>query len=99
MSQLYKMLIAKYLDRQPRLQVPSSLTKKSLELSLLRKWREVEKEAIDYFIYDTSYDTTLAEKDLLTGNIACPDFKDTLPSMIEFYRKCKDDSTMHNEVN
>lgn len=99
MSQLYQMLMAEYLDRQPKLQVPSSLTKKTLELARLRKWIKVEKEAIDYFIYDTSYDTTLAERDLLTGNITCPDLKDTLPSMIEFYRKYKDDSTKHIEIN
>src|SRR5699024_12799555 len=42
MSQIYQMIIAEYLDRQPRLQVPSSLTKKTLELSLLRKWIKVE---------------------------------------------------------
>src|SRR5699024_4896532 len=99
MSQLYQMLMAEYLDRQARLQVPSSLAKKTLELSSLRKWMKVEKEDMDYFIYDTSYDTILAEMDLLKFIITCPDLKDTLPTIIEFYRKYKDDSTKHIEIN
>src|SRR5699024_124283 len=61
MSELYQMLMAEYLDRQPRVQVPSSLAKKTLALSSLRKWVKVEKDAMDDFIYDTSYDTPLAE--------------------------------------
>ncbi len=98
MSELYTMLMAEYLNREPKLRVPSSLTKKILSFSSLRKWIGVEKEAIDYFIYDTSYDTTIAEQDLLLGNIKCPDLKDTLPSMIEFYRKYKDDYTKHIKI-
>lgn len=98
MSELYKMLMSEYLGRQPKFQIPSSLTKKSLELSSLRKWTRVEKEAIDYFIYDTRYDASIAKKDLSLGNIECPDLKDTLPSMIEFYRKYKDDYTKHIEI-
>lgn len=92
MSEIYTLLLAEYLNRKPTFYIPSSLTKQALACSSMRKWLTVEQEAIDYFIYDTQYDTTLAQQDLLLGNITCPDLKDTLPSMIEFYRKYKDDS-------
>src|SRR5699024_10814401 len=61
MCKIYQMLIDEYLERQPKLQVHSAITKKTLELASLRNWMKVEKEAIDHFIYDTSNDTSQAE--------------------------------------
>lgn len=98
MPEIYTMLLKEYLNRKPSFFISNSLTKHFLNYSRLRKWLMVEKEAIDYFTYDTRYDTTLAQRDLSLGNIKCPDLKSTLPSMIEFYQKYKDDYTKHIKI-
>lgn len=97
MSEIYTLLLAEYLNRKPSFYIPSSLTKQVLGSSNLRKWLQIEQEAIDYFNYDTHYDTTLAQKDLSIGNIKCPDLKATIPSMVNFYRKYKDD--LEKQIN
>ncbi len=98
MPEIYTMLLKEYLNRKPLFFISISLTKQLLNYPRVRKWLKVEKEAIDYFTYDARYDTTLAQKDLLLGNIECPDFKDTLPSMIEFYQRYKDDYAKHIKI-
>lgn len=98
MPEIYTLLLAEFLNRKPEFHIPSSFTKQILGFSSLRKWLNVEQEAIDYFTYDTHFDTTLAQKDLSLSGIKCPDLKDTLPGMIDFYRKYKDDSKMHVKI-
>lgn len=95
MHDIYKMLAEYYLGKTPRHTLPLAAVKLGLSNRFVRNFLRVEKEAIDYFTIHSHYDTTNAARDLQDANIHCPDLKDSLQSMIAFYRKYKDDITMH----
>ena len=95
MKELQQMLSEAYLGKTPKFTVPSQTTKMLLSIPALRKWLKVEKEAMDYFTVHSSYDVSLAASDLAGSGIICPDFKDTIRTMVEFYRKYKHDHTRH----
>ena len=95
MSELHKMLSESYLGKTPKGQVPLSLAKSALSIAGIRKWLHVEKEALDYFEYKSSYNASQAVADLEGSGIVCPDLKDTIEPMINFYQKYKDDSSKH----
>lgn len=99
MKELYKMLSEHFLGKTPRGQIPLSLARNSLSLSPLRKWLQVEKEAMDYFTIHSSYDCSQAIVDLKGSGIACPDLKSTIIPMINFYRKYKHDYKKHIEIS
>ena len=95
MRELYTMLAHAYLGRKPKGQVSLSLAGLPMQSPAVEKWLKVEKEALEYFTIRSSYDCSLALKDLEGSGIRCPDFKETIGPMIDFYRKYKDDLTKH----
>lgn len=95
---LQQMLAEHLIGRTPRGTIPVSIVKLMLSVAPIRKWLQVEKEALDYFTYHSSYDTSVAEADLQEANIICPDLLTTLQPMIIFYRKYKDDSDKQIEI-
>jgi len=98
MKELSTMLSEAYLNKTPNITLPLSLAKLSLSSSIARKWFHVEKEVLDYYIIDNSYDCSVTVADLEGSGIVCPDLKDTLEPMIDFYRKYKDDKTKHINI-
>ncbi|MFZ3577381.1 SDR family oxidoreductase [Virgibacillus sp. DJP39] len=99
MNEIHKMLSERYLGKTPSGQIPLTIAKKAMSISIIRKWLQVEKEALDYFEIKSSYDCSQTVADLEGSDIVCPDFKDTLEPMIHFYRKYKHDYTKHIEIN
>ncbi|ASN06664.1 SDR family oxidoreductase [Virgibacillus necropolis] len=98
MKDLHKMLSEQYLGKTPTGQVPLTLAKKALSIAAIRKWLQVEKEALDYFEFKTSYDCSQAVNDLEGSGIVCPDLKDTVEPMLTYYRKYKHDRSKHIEI-
>lgn len=95
MGQLQEMLLKQYVGRKPKGIIPIELAKIPLSFTVVRNWLRVEKEAMDYFTYHSKYDATQATSDLEDAGISCPDFKDTVESMVSYYRKYKDDQSKH----
>lgn len=98
MREIHKMLSEAYLGKTPRGSVPLALAKNSLSAAPLRKWLQVEQEAMDYFIINSSYDSSNAVADLKEAGIVCPDLGDTIEPMINFYRKYKHDSSKNIQI-
>lgn len=98
MLELQEMIAKHYLGQSPKGKIPVTLMKSFLQIAPLRKWLQVEAEAMDYFTIHSSYDTTQITQDLADTSIQCVDLAETLPSMIDFYRKYKDDHTKHIEI-
>src|SRR5690625_2144759 len=98
MKELSTMLSEAYSNKTPDITLPLSLAKLSLSSSIARKWFHVEKEVLDYYIIDNAYDCSVTVADLEGSGIVCPDLKDTLEPMIDFYRKYKDDKTKHINI-
>ncbi|BAC13022.1 SDR family oxidoreductase [Oceanobacillus iheyensis] len=95
MRQLYQMIAEIHLSVTPNKTIPISLANYPLSLSFIRKWLQTEKEALAYFENNCSYSSTQASKDLEKTTIQCPDFKDQLQPMIDFYHKYKNDYQRH----
>jgi nucleoside-diphosphate-sugar epimerase len=91
-NEVYKMIMEKFLDKSPKGKIPLSLAKHFLSVSTFRKWLGVEKEALEYFTCKSQYDCSQAQQDLKDSGITCPDFKETLDAMVDFYEKHKKDA-------
>ncbi|MUV36676.1 Alcohol-forming fatty acyl-CoA reductase [Lentibacillus sp. JNUCC-1] len=91
MRDIYKLLAYYYLGRTPSGHMPLPMAKIGLSFSLMRKYTGTEQEALDYFTTEARFDCSQAQKDLQKSDITCPDLVDTIPSMVSFYRRYKDD--------
>jgi thioester reductase-like protein len=95
MKELHQMLSEAYLGKTPNMMLSSQVSKTLLSIPSLRRWLQAEKEALDYFTIHSSYDASQAAADLSGSGIVCPDFKETIGPMVDFYRKYKHDYTRH----
>ncbi|WP_077324913.1 SDR family oxidoreductase [Virgibacillus siamensis] len=95
MDELYNLFAKAYLGKTPIGKIPVNLTKNMLIVPFIRKWLQVEMQAMDYFTIHASFDSTLAQNDLKGSGITCPDLRDTIEPMIQFYRMYKHDRSMH----
>ncbi|OEH92951.1 SDR family oxidoreductase [Bacillus solimangrovi] len=98
MREVYRMLMKEYLNQSPKATVPLSVAKSFLIIPPLRKRLKIEREGLDYFTCKSHYDTTNAVRDLEGSGIQCPDFKETVAKMVEYYRIHKDDETKHIQI-
>src|SRR5690625_6030255 len=62
MKELSTMLSETYLNRKPNITLPVSLAKLSLSSSFAREWLQIEKEVLDYYIIDNSYDCSVTDR-------------------------------------
>lgn len=98
MRDIQTMIAEDFLGKRPKRNIPIPLTKALLQEKMISKWIKVEKEAMDYFTIPSSYDCSETLKDLSGTGITCPDLKNVLPPMVDFYRKYKDDHQKQIDV-
>ena len=89
-AEIYGFMMKELLNKKPKGTLPLSVGKWFLSIGPARKFLGVEKEALDYFTWMGQFDCTQAVKDLEGSGIVCPDFKDGLKPMTNFYLKQKD---------
>lgn len=92
MKEVYRFILQEYLGKLPRGSIPLAAAKGFLSIPALRRWLRIEKESLDYLSCMASYDCTQAQNDLKGSGIVCPDFKDTVESMVRFYERHKNDA-------
>lgn len=97
-TEIYEMFMENYNRKKPIGILPFSITKWSLSLKPIRKFLGVEVEALDYFTWKGTFDCTNAQKDLEGSTIGCPDFKDGVVPMVEYYRRNKDKREYHINI-
>jgi nucleoside-diphosphate-sugar epimerase len=97
-SELYEMIMKEMLNKKPSGTLPMAVGKAFLSIKFLRKFLRVEKEALDYFTWMGHFDCTQAVKDLEGSGIACPDFKEGIKAMTEFYLKQKDNQNYQVKI-
>lgn len=93
MHDIQTLLSEAYIGKQPKGRIPVSIVRFALTAPFIRKWLRVEREALDYFLTQSSYSTAQASNDLKGTNITCPGFNHTAQAIIHYYRKYKDDYT------
>ncbi len=93
--ELYTMFLNSYLGKKPKGKIPHGLAKFNLKIPFVRRWLQVEKEALDYFNEQTIYDCSQAQQDLKGSGIQCPDMKDCIPNLVEYYKAHAKDKNKH----
>lgn len=91
-QEVYTMLMEKYLGRKPLGIIPLSFAKALLSIPFIRKWLQVEYEALDYFTCEAQYDCTQAQNDLKDSGISCPNLNDVLDVIVQYYKEHKGDT-------
>jgi len=97
-TEVYRMFTNMYNGKEPKGYIPFVLTKSMLKIKPVRKYFGVEVESLDYFSWKGYFDCTNAQTDLEGSGIQCPDFKDGIPPMIDYYRANKQRSEFHIEI-
>ncbi|WP_313891522.1 SDR family oxidoreductase [Psychrobacillus sp.] len=94
-EEVYRAFVKEITGKYPKGRIPLIIAKASVSLYPIRKILQVEKETLDYLTWQSTFDTTIAESILQKGNIKCADFISSIPSMIDFYNKHKEDPSFH----
>ncbi|MFJ7752176.1 SDR family oxidoreductase [Peribacillus muralis] len=90
-SEIYELFVEELYKKKPKGHIPLPISQAVLSIRHVRAFLGVEKEALDYFTWKGSFDCSLAQEDLAASGIVCPDFKEGVPAMVDFYLKHKHD--------
>ncbi|MCK1992718.1 SDR family oxidoreductase [Peribacillus muralis] len=90
-SEIYELFVEELYNKKPKGHLPLSLSQAFLSIRQVRAYLGVEKEALDYFTWKGHFDCSLAQADLTASGIVCPDFKEGVPAMVDFYLQHKRD--------
>ncbi|KGR80534.1 SDR family oxidoreductase [Ureibacillus manganicus] len=96
--EVYRMMVKQMTNKFPKGRLPLTLTKKFLQIKQVRKKLGVEKETLDYLTWKGYFDCSEAKKLLSKGKIKCPDFLETMPTMVKYYNKYKHKKEYHIEI-
>ncbi|OCA89807.1 SDR family oxidoreductase [Bacillus sp. FJAT-27986] len=97
-TDIYKLFLKGYNGKRPIGYLPFGLTKMALSIKPIRKFLGVEVESLDYFTWKGEFDCVQAQADLAEGGILCPDFKEGVVPMVEYYRANKNNRAFHIEI-
>ncbi|MFS0783962.1 SDR family oxidoreductase [Bacillus sp. 1P06AnD] len=86
-TEIYEMFALEMYGKKPKGTLPLSICRTFLSFAPFRKFLHTEKETIDYFTWKGNFDASQAVADLADAGISCPDFKDGVPSMVQFYKE------------
>ena len=90
-TEIYELFVGELYKKKPKGHVPMALSQAFLSIRPVRAYLGVEKEALEYFTWQGRFDCTEAQKDLAESGIICPDFREGVPAMVEFYLKYKNE--------
>ncbi len=94
-TEIYEMLVEEMYHQKPKGVIPISWCKAGLSISVIRKFLHTEQETIDYFTWKGHFDCRVAQADLSQAGIVCPDFKDGVRAMVDYYQRHESDERYH----
>ncbi|PTX64537.1 thioester reductase-like protein [Melghirimyces profundicolus] len=89
--EVYRMISEELLGRKPMFTLPARLADGLMSIKPVRRYYDVEKEAIAYMTNQSDYDSSHAQAVLAEGGIRCPDFASYLPNLVSYYKKHRED--------
>ena len=98
MQEVYRTMVKLLTNHYPKGRLSLALARKSLQVPFVRRKLGVEQETLDYLTWNAEFDTTEAVAILQKGSITCPDFIQTMPTMIEFYVAHKEDEGFQIQI-
>lgn len=97
-TQLYEMFMETMVGKKPIGRLPLVVSKTMLSIKPIRQFFKVEKEAIDYFTYMGLFDSSQSQADLAGSGISCPDFKQGVEPMVEYYQQNKQNAEYQVQI-
>ncbi|MFF5996936.1 SDR family oxidoreductase [Lysinibacillus sp. KU-BSD001] len=88
-SDVYYAIVKEMTGKRPFGRLPLSMVKKVLANYKIRKRLGLEYETVDYLAWKGVFDTSEAQSILQKRGIKCPDFIETVPTMVRFYKDNK----------
>ncbi|MCA1012925.1 SDR family oxidoreductase [Halobacillus halophilus] len=96
--EIYQLFSDTYLERRPMLSLPGAMANQGLQIRSIRKKLGIQKEAMDYFLTKSDYDSTEAQNDLQGSSITCPDLTSYVQTLIDYYGRHKHDQRKHTSL-
>ncbi|MER1999075.1 MAG: SDR family oxidoreductase [Lysinibacillus sp.] len=93
--EVFKAMVKAMTGKNPVGRFPLYLTRKALAIYGIRKRLGVEYETLDYLDWRASFDCSQAKGILQKGGITCPDFVETMPQTVKFYKENKHRKELH----
>ncbi|QCR31614.1 SDR family oxidoreductase [Lysinibacillus sp. SGAir0095] len=97
-QEVYRTMVKEMTGNYPKGRFPFSIARIGLQIPAIRKMLGVEIETMDYLMWNASFDCTQAQEILRKGDVRCPDFLSTMPSMIQFYKENKANKIFHIQI-
>lgn len=94
-EEVYRSMVYHMSGKFPKGRLPKKMAEMGMRLKVVRKTLGVEMETLDYMDWPASFDTASAEGLLSDSGIVCPDFLETMPEMVAFYERHKQDKSYH----
>jgi thioester reductase-like protein len=89
--ELYQEIVQQLLGKKPSWVIPTSLISGFLSIPAFRRWVQVEKETMDYFLCETYYDASNTVTELQGSGIICPTFDQYAETIIQYYKQSRTD--------
>ena len=93
--EVFSAMVCAVTGKNPVGRLPLFLTRKALAIYNVRKKLGVEYETLDYLDWRASFDCSQAKEILQNGGIYCPDFVETMPQTVQFYKENKHRLELH----
>ncbi|MGG1573886.1 SDR family oxidoreductase [Fictibacillus sp. NRS-1165] len=90
--ELYRMICEELLGKKPSWTISPAFVEFALSFSVIRRLFKVEKEALEYFRCTSQYDASQAKEVLEKWGVRCPDFKDYVANLVQYYKNHRMDS-------
>lgn len=97
-EEVYRAMVYEMAQTYPKGRLPKKMAAWSVQIPSVRKYLSIEAETLDYMDWQAQFDTHNAQKLLQGSGIHCADFLETLPAMVAFYQKHKEDKKYHVSI-
>lgn len=94
-EEVYRSMVYHLAGKFPKGRLPKKMAEMGMQFKAVRKFLGVEMETLDYMDWPASFDTSAAQELLSGSGIECADFLETMPEMVAFYEKHKQDRSFH----
>lgn len=97
-QEVYRKMVKEMTGQYPFGTIPIALASKTLSNKRLRRYLGIEQQAVDYLVWQASFDTSNAKHLLKNSTVTCPDFIEILPVLITYYEAHKHDDTKQIKI-
>lgn len=97
-QEVFRTMVKEMTGKYPRGRFPIEIARSMMKIKNLRKMLGVEIETLDYLTWNATFDSRQAQEILIKGNITCPDFIASIPSMVKFYNENKGNKLYQIEI-